>query len=326
MTKETKPTGTQSIERAIDLLKLLATRGTFGWGLTDLARRSGLDKATVHRILGCLESQRLVHRDPREHRYFPGPMLMEMGLSVAGHQPFIDEGKALIARLSQRVRGVSFFYLRSGTEFVVAGRVQFTVSRGMLNEVGFRRPLMMSAGGVAMLLAMSAQERDAVVAENVRDMEETATPRIDRFTRMLDRSLTLGYSCNLGDVAAGINSFGVPILDAAGEPVGSVSIAGDPAQFPESAGEKLAELLRHESAELSARAAKLPIGAAHASARHVQSAVQASNEKRDDKRDEKREGALEASSGGRRVPMDFESDLRSYGRPATDRPQAAHRG
>ena len=57
MLTEIKPTGTQSIERAVHILKLLATRGKFGWGLTDLARRAELDKATVHRILGCLESR-----------------------------------------------------------------------------------------------------------------------------------------------------------------------------------------------------------------------------------------------------------------------------
>ena len=143
MIKETRPSGTQSIERAIHLMKLLATRGKFGWGLTDLARRSSLDKATVHRILGCLEAERLVERDSKEHRYFPGPMMVDLGLSVGGYQPLLDEGRATLQRLSSRTGGVAFFYLRSGIEFVVAGRVERSAHRGAGSKPGrlstFRR-------------------------------------------------------------------------------------------------------------------------------------------------------------------------------------------
>src|SRR5207253_2870685 len=46
--KATPSDGTQSIERAITVLRMLATRGRVGWGLTDLASASGLKKATTH--------------------------------------------------------------------------------------------------------------------------------------------------------------------------------------------------------------------------------------------------------------------------------------
>jgi DNA-binding IclR family transcriptional regulator len=258
MKNETRPTGTQAIKRSIHLMKLLSTRGTFGWGLTDLARRSGLDKATVHRILACLESERLVHRDGREHRYFPGPMLVEMGLSVSLYQPLVDEGKAAALRLSQSTGRVGFFYLRSGDDFVVAARAEQSAQRGMLNEVGFRRPMIMSAGGVAMLVAMAPEERSEVVQRNLVEIAEIGIPKPERFLRMLERSVTLGYSANLEDVVGGIHSFGIPLRDAAGAPIGSVSLAGVTEHLPASAADKVVQLLARETAELAARAAKVP--------------------------------------------------------------------
>ncbi len=254
MTTETKPTGTQSIERAIQILRLLATRGKFGWGLTDLARRAALDKATVHRILSCLEAQRLVERDSKEHRYFPGPMLVDLGLSVSTFHPLLDEGRAAIARLAQRTRGVAFMYLRSGNDFVVAGRVEQSANRGMLNEVGFRRPLIMSAGGVAVLIALPQPEREMIVERNLVELAAMGIPKLARFEVMLARSLELGYSANLEDVAPGINSFSVCLLDRHDKPVGSLSIAGDPARFPASAGRRLVDLLSAEAAKLSPKA------------------------------------------------------------------------
>src|SRR5690606_30250797 len=109
-------------------------------------------------------------RDVKERRYLPGRMMLDLGLSVIGYQPLLEEARATLQRLSQRIGGVAFFYLRSGVEFVVAGRVEQSAHRGMLNEVGFRRPMIMSAGGVAMLLAMPAEERDVAVERNLREL------------------------------------------------------------------------------------------------------------------------------------------------------------
>src|SRR2546423_14303026 len=100
MIKETRPSGTQSIERAIHLMKLLATRGKFGWGLTDLARRSSLDKATVHRILGCLEAERLGSRDSQGHRCVPGPWMVDLGRSGGGYPPPRHAGRAALRPLA----------------------------------------------------------------------------------------------------------------------------------------------------------------------------------------------------------------------------------
>lgn len=250
--KPARPSGTQAIERAVEILKLLATRAQFGWRLTDLANRSGMDKPTVHRILACLQNARLVMRDARLRRYFPGPMLVELGLSVASSQPLVDEGRALIERLSQRTDGVAFLYLRSGVDCVVAARSERRAHHGMLNDFGCRRPMITSSGGVAMLSVLPREEREAVVANNLAQLRDMGIPRLGRFEQMLERSLRTGFAQNLEDVAAGIHSFSVPVLDRLGSPVASIAVAGDPEQFPESAGMKMASLLRAEVIGLNA--------------------------------------------------------------------------
>jgi DNA-binding IclR family transcriptional regulator len=159
---------------------------------------------------------------------------------------------------------VSFFYLRSGLDFVVAERVEQCSHPGMLNDVGYRRPLIMSAGGVAMLCVLPRERREAIADCNLRELADMGIPRLDRFSHMLERSLQLGYGANLEDVAAGINSFSVPILDRAGLPIGSIAIAGDPARFPAPSGRKFADLLSFEATELGGKSPGLSTGRAHA--------------------------------------------------------------
>src|SRR5919106_3409986 len=74
--------GTQTVGRAVSLLREVAARGSFGWRLTDLAAHCGLDKATAYRMLKCLEEERLVKRRASDRHYLPGPLLFELGLTL----------------------------------------------------------------------------------------------------------------------------------------------------------------------------------------------------------------------------------------------------
>ncbi len=53
----------QAVEHAIDVLECLS-RATPTVGVTEIARQTGLSKATAYHLLATLEARRLVMRDP----------------------------------------------------------------------------------------------------------------------------------------------------------------------------------------------------------------------------------------------------------------------
>src|ERR671916_3405451 len=75
--------GTQSIERALTLMREIAAHNRSGPRLLDLASRTGLQRPTVHRMLKCLTLENMVQQDPETHRYYLGPMVFELGLTAA---------------------------------------------------------------------------------------------------------------------------------------------------------------------------------------------------------------------------------------------------
>lgn len=92
--------GTQSIERALRILRELAARGEFGWRLSDLAARCEVDKGTLHRVLSCLMRERFVQQRSADKHYFPGPMLFELGLSLPGYAAFQQACELRMARFA----------------------------------------------------------------------------------------------------------------------------------------------------------------------------------------------------------------------------------
>lgn len=73
---------TQTLERAIGLIRILAAGGTEGCRLVDLQQTSGLTKPTVHRILGTLKQQGMVEQVEDSRRYRPGQEMAVLGWSA----------------------------------------------------------------------------------------------------------------------------------------------------------------------------------------------------------------------------------------------------
>lgn len=238
--------GTQSIGRAVGLLKTLASRGTMGWRLVDVAAYCGLDKGTAHRVLACLIEERLVRQRASDRHYLPGPLLFELGFALQAHARFCEACNAPLLRLAKRPGDVAFLYLRSGGDFVCTSRVGSS-SESFSMEAGARRPLVLAAGGMAILAALPRAEANRIVAENLKRLPQYTAQRKQILTSMLRYSRAKGYGVNLNAVAKA-NAFAVAIRDAEGAPFASISIAGPAAHYDDPDQERqVIALLREEA-------------------------------------------------------------------------------
>lgn len=247
--------GTQSLERGLVLLRELAARGSVGWRLSDLARRCRLDKGTAHRIVACFVRERLA-RQRADRRYVPGPLLYELSLALPGHAAFQASAAAPLGEAARKLRAHAFLCLRSGADFVCAANAGASSVKGLEHEVGLRRPLAVSAGGAAILVALPADEAAGLVAENLRRIEAAGEVRLRAVDRMLRRSRAHGFGIHLGDIVPRVNTYGIAIR--LGEaPFASISVAGRAEDLPPSRLPQILAALEEASRRLAADAARL---------------------------------------------------------------------
>lgn len=226
-------TGTQSIERTVRLLKELSTRHRAGWQLADLAAQCGLKKSTAHRILECLQRERLVSRHALDGHYLPGPLLFELGLALPGLGSFQRAARVRLEAFAQRTGGVASLYLRSGDDTVCAIRLGDSPVTGLSSRpAGSRTPMAMSTGGTAILIALPQEEARAIIARNFATLAHLGAKRLGDFRRVIKRSRAEGLCVNESVAMPGINIFGVVVRDAEGSPFASVSLAGTRKAFP----------------------------------------------------------------------------------------------
>jgi len=243
--------GTRSLSRAIKLMRMVASRPQFGWRLSDLAAACELDRATVHRMLGCMIEERMVAQRASDRHYLPGPLMFELGLAMPEHGQFQRRAEVALEAFARRMGGIAVLLLRSGNEYVCSLRTGSLPLSGSVLIPGARRPMFTSAGGVAMLRILPPAEARTVLLDNVaQEVARCGTGRLAALQKMRERSDRHGFGVNLGDVVPGVHAFGVPIHGAGGRVFAALCLLGTPEKY----GESRIDTLRHE---LGAAAAEL---------------------------------------------------------------------
>lgn len=157
-------TGTQSIERAVAIVRAIASRGRRGMRIAEIASTAGLPQATCSRMLQCLLHEGLLDKDEHSGKLFIGPLISELGLLAKSRYRLSELCNPVLCELAATTQDTVYLSERSGLEAVCTARMvgDFPI-KALALDLGIRRPLGVGAGGLALLAAMEPDETDAVV-------------------------------------------------------------------------------------------------------------------------------------------------------------------
>jgi DNA-binding IclR family transcriptional regulator len=216
--------GTQSIERVLDLLRVIASRGRRGMRAGEVVATSGLAEATCFRMLHRLELEGMIDRDPHTKKYFLGPLLYELGLLARPRYRLGELCDAPLHRLADLTQDTVYLSERSGLEAVCANRAlgDFPI-KSLSLDIGIRRPLGVGAGGLAILCSLPPSEAQAVVEANAHRYEKFASFTADFLYGAIAEGRARGYAFLDGAVTLGTASMGVAFPP--NNPVAAISVA-----------------------------------------------------------------------------------------------------
>lgn len=243
------------MERAFQLIREVTARANQGARLTDIAAHCGLDRGTTRRLLSCLVRERAIEQRGADKRYLPGPLLFELGLALPAYSALQTASRENLARVARQFQGAAFLSLRSGKEVVCLMREDAVVIQGLWSRVGSRKPLIGTAGGIAILIEMPRHETDAIVDECLALAGGDYERRADSVRKILQDSRDRGYGINDGELVRGLSSFGVAIHDRNGAPCASISFIGIEGPYTEERRAEIVESLRKEAAMIETYAA-----------------------------------------------------------------------
>lgn len=247
------PWGTQSIHRAVTVLRELASHGVHGTRLVELAAALELERPTAHRILKGLMAQGMVSRDAVTKSYRLGHLVYELGLAASPHFNLKEVCHPTLQRIAEKSQDSVYLVVRSGLDVVCIDRLEgsYPIQARTL-DVGGRRPLGCGAGGLALLLELPDDEIERVIAINAPRFPSAGRVTVERMHEAVRKSRKAGYAVNDEDILIGISAIGVPVKTSSQRRAHvAISLAGISARFVAKRREELALFLQKEARALS---------------------------------------------------------------------------
>lgn len=196
------------LDKAVAVLQAVAAEPC---GLAELCTRTGLPRATAHRLAVGLETHRLLRRGS-DGRWRPGAALAE--LAGGAVDPLLEAASSVLPKLRD-ISGESVqLYRRDGMQRLCIATAE--PPSGLRDTVPVGTALPMTAGSGAKVLAAWADPatQRAVLAEAVFG------------ERTLMEVRRRGWAQSVAEREAGVASVSAPVRDAQGQVVAAISVSG----------------------------------------------------------------------------------------------------
>lgn len=204
--------GTQVIDRAVLLLRLVATFRPRGARLTDLAAEAGLPAPTARRILKRLADHGLVAQEDEGQRYSLGRFAYELGLGSSRERAPGARHRPLLERIAAETGATSYLLMRSGLDSLCLDRVLPPGTDPVTTiDIGDRLPLGVGVGGMILLAELPPAEAEEVIRANAPVYPRFVRTTGARLHDDLARAVQDGHVIRRSPVTPGIVGFGMPL-------------------------------------------------------------------------------------------------------------------
>lgn len=215
--------------------------------LAELVRRTGLHKATVHRLARELVATRLLDRLPDGYRLSGG--LFELGMRASVERSLIEVAMPFLQDLSVRTRETVHLGVRDGLDVVYVAKVGGHGQVATQTRIGGRMPLHCTGLGKVLLAHAGRNEQRAVLTGPLVSRTRHTVVAAGLLRRQLRRIAETGTGFDFEESSLGVCCVAAPVLGADGRAQAALSVTGPTARFRP---EQHADVVRAAAAALGA--------------------------------------------------------------------------
>jgi DNA-binding IclR family transcriptional regulator len=219
-------------------------------GVSELSRRLGMGKSTVHRLLNTLVADGFVERTADE-RYRLSLRLYEIGQQVVAGLELREVSHTPLERLRNASGETSHLAVLAVPDVVYLDRFESPSTLRMFTRFGRRTPAHATSSGKCLLAYGAAADLDVVVQAGLPRLGPRTITGRTMFHRTLSEVRKRGYAVSIEESERGVVSVGAPIFDHSGDCVAAVSVAGPIMRMPPGDLDRFVRLVVGTASEVS---------------------------------------------------------------------------
>jgi len=215
----------QSFARGLGVIRAF-TADAPAQTLTEVAARTGLDRAGARRILLTLAQLGYVDQEGRLFRLTA--RTLDLGYAYLSTTPLWNLAEPIMEELVAEVHESCSVAVLDGPEMVYILRVPTSKIMTINLGIGSRLPTWCSSMGRVLLAGLPEARVDEILAaSDIRPLTRHTVTDLAELKKAITQARTQGYALVSQELEEGLCSIAVPLLDRSGQVIAAMNISGN---------------------------------------------------------------------------------------------------
>ncbi|QIZ09097.1 IclR family transcriptional regulator [Priestia megaterium] len=246
MTIETKGTGIQSLQIALNILEILAMDKE-PLKFTDIQNRTSMTKGNLYKYLATLYQFGLINRNPHTNTYTLGHKLVQLGNIALGQTSLIEVVIPYFKKITEHTSLTVLLAVPSIKGPLISYILSADYGINIGAQMGTHLPLSSSTGVV-----FSAFEKDVLMKEwEEEELSRLNESELQQYLGEKEKTRELFFVSKTEPLINHVSSFSVPLLNFNNELLGAITIVGITETVPKSADHPIGQYVLKTAKEIS---------------------------------------------------------------------------
>ena len=214
-----------SVSTAIRLMKAFSEE-QFEIGISDMAKRLGVAKSTVHRLAVTLVAENLLEQNPETGKYRLGIALFRLGSLVRRRMDVFNEAKPLLRELREKVNETVHLAVLDGSDIMYVYNHESGQAIRMRSDIGVRKPAYCTAEGQAILAFEDNDTVDRIIGHGLMARTPQTITDPTQLKKVLEDIRLRGCAVEDEESEVGMRCIAAPLRDDTGEVVAAIGVGG----------------------------------------------------------------------------------------------------
>jgi DNA-binding IclR family transcriptional regulator len=242
----------KSLNKALDILEVLVDLGGSEIRLSELAHLSGLNKATVSRIVSALVKRGYMSQVERRGKYVLGEKFLSFSTLIRQKNQIRDIAMPHLVKLNQLIKESVALFSLDGEKAVFVEEVHSKYTLRLPPDAGPMPPLYCTAIGKILLASKAARELEEYFHQT--DVKAHTPNTITDPNRLKSHLMTIareGVAYDDEELYSGFRSVAAGIRDAEERLVAGIGVEGPSVRFTCAIMKEIAPDVKHCAMEIS---------------------------------------------------------------------------
>lgn len=221
----------QAVERALMLLKFIGEMST-PLSIGEISKQTGLNRTTVWRLIGSLENQGFVEKNPVTKGYQLGYTIYQLVSQNDPYGPLIRRARQTLEKLKEESGETVLLSVPKNNGILTIDQINTDQTIRLIDYSNTISPLHCTSNGKVLLSLLPEKELEFLLEQPLKQYSKNTITDPEKLREEIENTRIQKVGLCIGELDENENAISAPIFDNKKNVIAFITIGGPSFRFP----------------------------------------------------------------------------------------------